>query len=76
MKGTISRGESKKEDIYLRKKLENDEKNRAEMLMIVDLLRNDLGRICKINSIQVKKLFNIEIWNNKQRLILLIIIIN
>ncbi len=54
MKGTAPREEGMKEFLY------NDIKNRAENIMIVDLLRNDLGRIAKTGSVKVEKLFEIE----------------
>lgn len=57
MKGTVKRTKNIQEDI---KFLQNDEKNRAENVMIVDLLRNDLGRIAKTGSVKVSKLFEIE----------------
>ena len=59
MKGTVPRlGDSK--DLARKEFLYNDIKNRAENIMIVDLLRNDLGRIAKAGSVNVDKLFDIE----------------
>jgi para-aminobenzoate synthetase/4-amino-4-deoxychorismate lyase len=60
MKGTMSRGLDAAEDAQATLRLQNDEKNRSEHVMIVDLLRNDLGRICTTGSIQVEDLFSVE----------------
>jgi para-aminobenzoate synthetase/4-amino-4-deoxychorismate lyase len=60
MKGTTRRGANNAEDEALKIFLQNDIKNRAENVMIVDLLRNDLGRIAKTNSVRTSKLFEIE----------------
>jgi para-aminobenzoate synthetase / 4-amino-4-deoxychorismate lyase len=60
MKGTVRRGYDIQTDKMNKYNLLNSEKNRAENVMIVDLLRNDLGRISKSGSVQVPKLFDIE----------------
>jgi para-aminobenzoate synthetase/4-amino-4-deoxychorismate lyase len=60
MKGTMSRGLDAVEDAEAALRLQHDEKNRSEHVMIVDLLRNDLGRICNTGSIQVDGLFSVE----------------
>ncbi len=60
MKGTAPRGKDLAEDAAMAEWLKADEKNRSENVMIVDLLRNDLGRICLPGSIQVDQLFAIE----------------
>lgn len=60
MKGTIRRGRFLEEDLELMKKLYTSEKNRAENLMITDLIRNDLGSISKFGSIKVRRIFEIE----------------
>jgi para-aminobenzoate synthetase/4-amino-4-deoxychorismate lyase len=60
MKGTMPRGLDSAEDTRAALALQNDEKNRSEHVMIVDLLRNDLGRICTLGSVHVRDLFTIE----------------
>ena len=60
MKGTVKRGLSVEEDQAHADWLAGSEKNRAENVMIVDLLRNDLGRIARTGSVHVPKLFEIE----------------
>lgn len=60
MKGTVKRGRTTKEDSHRSEWLKNSEKNRAENVMIVDMLRNDLGRIAQIGSVRVAELFATE----------------
>jgi para-aminobenzoate synthetase/4-amino-4-deoxychorismate lyase len=60
MKGTVKRGRTTFEDKEQSQWLKESEKNRAENVMIVDMVRNDLGRIAKIGSVKVPELFNIE----------------
>src|ERR1035438_4216042 len=59
MKGTAPRGRTTAEDSALAEWLRNDPKNRAENVMIVDLLRNDLGRLCSFGSVKVESLFDL-----------------
>src|SRR5574344_281349 len=60
MKGTIERGSTEEEDNKNKHFLETDSKNRAENVMIVDLIRNDLSRIAKTGTVKTEKLFEIE----------------
>jgi para-aminobenzoate synthetase / 4-amino-4-deoxychorismate lyase len=60
MKGTAPRGLTSEGDRALATALRNSEKNQAENLMIVDMIRNDMGRIAKLGSVQVQELFAIE----------------
>jgi len=60
MKGTMPRGRTTREDQEQAQWLHESEKNRAENVMIVDMIRNDLGRIAKIGSVKVPELFTVE----------------
>jgi para-aminobenzoate synthetase/4-amino-4-deoxychorismate lyase len=60
MKGTTARGASPEDDARAKAFLAGDPKNRAENLMIVDLLRNDLSRVAKTGTVRVPALFSVE----------------
>ena len=60
MKGTAQRGRTTREDRAIAEWLQSDPKNRSENVMIVDLLRNDLGRVAQTGSVRAERLFDVE----------------
>lgn len=63
MKGTRPRGRNKREDETLIKDIIDSSKDKAELLMITDLLRNDLGRVCEYGSVHVKEMRELETYS-------------
>lgn len=64
MKGTMPRGRFPEEDCDIAAALKSDVKNRSENIMIVDLMRNDLGRISETGSVRVENQFEVEKYNS------------
>jgi anthranilate synthase component 1 len=67
--GTRPRGETPQEDEFLEKDLLADEKERAEHIMLVDLGRNDLGRVCEYGSVKVGELMTVERYSHVMHIV-------
>ena len=67
--GTRPRGETPQEDLYLEQDLLSDEKERAEHIMLVDLGRNDLGRVCEYGSVKVHDLMTVERYSHVMHIV-------
>ena len=69
MKGTKKRSLDQEEDKKLKQELSNSKKDQAEHLMIVDLLRNDIGKICTYGSVKVKDLFKVNSYETIHQIV-------
>jgi len=69
MKGTRKRSKCPRMDRRLRQQLKESEKDRAENTMIVDLMRNDLGRFCEFGSVEVPRLYVVEAYDTVYQMV-------
>jgi para-aminobenzoate synthetase/4-amino-4-deoxychorismate lyase len=69
MKGTAKRGETKQEDEEIISFLKQDSKTLSENVMIVDLIRNDFGRVCKTGSVHANDLFQVQTFKTLHQMI-------
>lgn len=67
--GTRPRGETPQQDAALAAELLSDEKERAEHIMLVDLGRNDLGRVCEYGSVKVEELMEVELYSHVMHIV-------
>jgi len=67
--GTRPRGKDRMEDIWFEQELKNDDKERAEHVMLVDLARNDLGRVCEWGSVQTTDFLEVERFSRVMHLV-------
>ena len=67
--GTRQRGKNEPEDKKISQELLNDEKEKAEHIMLVDLGRNDLGRVCKYGSVRIKNFMDIEKYSHVMHIV-------
>ncbi|MGI9101168.1 MAG: anthranilate synthase component I [Terriglobales bacterium] len=67
--GTLPRGADEQEDLQLEQRLRNDEKERAEHVMLVDLGRNDIGRVSEYGSVKVRELMYVERYSHVMHLV-------
>ncbi len=67
--GTRRRGKTKEEDLEMEKDLLSDEKERAEHIMLVDLGRNDVGRVAEIGSVEVTELMGVERYSHVMHIV-------